>query len=222
MGKGHENPKIAAIRLSAGENGIPVRETGPSGFTLQDPTINHQGVMALMHPIASPSLDTLVEAVKKSPSKVLLALDSIQDPRNLGAIIRSAAAAGVSGIILPKDRTAPLSATAIKASSGSAFLVDICRVTNLASTLSRLKQEGIWIYGAEKNPSGSIYETDFTFPLCLVMGSEEKGIRRLVKEECDFFVSIPIRESVESLNVSVAAAVILFEINRRRIASSLL
>lgn len=179
--------------------------------------ISHQGVVARTAAHTTVSLDDLlIKAQGPAHPSLFLALDCIQDPHNLGAIIRSASAAGVTGIILPKDRTAPLAGTAAKAAAGSIALVDICIATNLVAALTRLKEEGFWIYGADGTATQSLYQADFAGPICLVVGGEGKGMRPLVRKECDFLVSIPMRGSLDSLNVSVATAVILFEMVRRR------
>lgn len=179
--------------------------------------MKHQGVMALIKPRPTISLDTLLAGIKAKSSPVLLALDTIQDPHNLGAIIRSALAAGVAGILVTRDRTAPLGGTVHKASAGAVSHMDICVVTNMVSALQRLQKEGVWLYGAVKEADTSLYETDFSGgPVCVVIGSEGKGLRPLVKEQCDFLVSIPMLGTLDSLNCSVAAAVILFEIARQR------
>jgi 23S rRNA (guanosine2251-2'-O)-methyltransferase len=147
---------------------------------------------------------------------LLLALDSIQDPHNLGAIIRSAVAAGVNGIILPKDRSASITGTVIKISAGSVFHINICRVTNLVSSFKVLKEKGIWIFGTTKDADQTIYDTDLTVPACLVIGSEGKGLRPLVAEHCDLNITIPMQNFWDSLNASVAAGIILFETVRQR------
>ena len=163
------------------------------------------------------TLDELLgklENISRPP--LLLALDSIQDPHNLGAIIRSAVAAGVNGLILPKDRSAAITGTVIKVSAGAAFHLDICRVTNLVTSFKVLKEKGIWIFGTAKDSSRAVYETDLTVPACLVIGSEGKGLRPLVAEHCDLYISIPMQGSLDSLNASVAAGIIMFETVRQR------
>jgi 23S rRNA (guanosine2251-2'-O)-methyltransferase len=178
---------------------------------------NHQGIIARIAPPQKIQLEELLSAAKaSSPQPLFIALDSIQDPHNLGAIIRSAAAAGVDGIILPKDRSAPLSGTVAKTSAGSIALVKICTVTNLATSLKHLKKEGFWIYGAAGEAERSLYELNFSGPVCLVLGSEGKGIRPLVREQCDFLISIPMHGPLNSLNASVAAGIMLFEVVRQR------
>jgi len=170
-----------------------------------------QGVLARLSPVPAIDLDQLLAKARASAAPLLLVLDSIQDPHNLGAIIRSAAAAGADGIILPKDRCAPLSAVAVKASAGAVAHMKICRVTNLARALDQVKEAGFWIYGTDVRAEQSIYQTDLAGAVCLVVGSEGKGIRPLIREQCDFLISIPMPGPLESLNASVAAGVILFE-----------
>ncbi len=181
----------------------------------------HQGVMAKVSAYATLSLDELLDSVVDHRDKdgirpLLLALDSIQDPYNLGAIIRSAVAGGVQGIIIPKDRSAPLSGIVAKSSAGTIANINICKVTNLATALKRLKKEGIWIFGAVGSDDKTIYEADFSLPTCLVVGSEEKGMRPLIRSQCDFLISIPMEGKLDSLNASVATAVVIFEVVRQR------
>ncbi len=146
----------------------------------------------------------------------MLALDHVQDPHNLGAIIRSASAAGVHALILPKDRSAPLSGTVAKIAAGAMEYLPICQTTNLVRTLQKLKDHSVWIYGTIKEGGTSVYQTDFAGSVCLVIGSEQKGIRPLVQEQCDFRTTIPMQGKLESLNASVAAAVVMFEIVRQK------
>jgi 23S rRNA (guanosine2251-2'-O)-methyltransferase len=182
--------------------------------------INHQGIVAKGAPITLLPFDDLLAyfkmAIEKGETPRLMACDSIQDPHNLGAIIRSAHAAGVSHLIVPRDRSAPLSGTAAKASAGAIAKVKISQVTNLAEALKQVKEAGGWIFGAVKDDQAvSIYETDFNVPVCLVVGNEGSGLRPLVKRHCDMLVSIPMVGELDSLNSSVAAAVILFEMVRQ-------
>ncbi len=178
--------------------------------------INHQGVIARVMEHETLTEATFFALIEKTDTPFLLALDSIQDPHNLGAIIRSASAAGVHGLILPKDRCAPISGTVAKIAAGALEHLPICQTTNLVRTLQKLKETGVWIYGTIKEGGSSIYETDFNGPVCLVIGSEQKGIRPLVKEQCDFRTTIPMQGELDSLNASVAAAVIMFEIVRQK------
>jgi 23S rRNA (guanosine2251-2'-O)-methyltransferase len=146
----------------------------------------------------------------------LLILDGVQDPHNLGACLRSADAAGVDAVILPKDRSAPLSATARKVACGAAETVPVIRVTNLARSLRAIRDAGVWLYGAAGDAQQSLYEADLSGPLALVLGGEGRGLRRLTREHCDVLMAIPMAGSVSSLNVSVATGICLFEARRQR------
>ncbi len=194
------------IRLRfVGRTGMP-RVSGP-----------HQGVVARRSAVKLLKLQQLLErAVRRSRSPRLLALDSVQDPRNLGAVLRSALAAGMDGVILTRERSAPLSGTVMKTAAGAVSHLDICQVVNLAETLKLVKKEGYWVYGTVVDPEAvPLYEADLALPLCLVIGGEGKGIRPLVQKQCDLLLTIPMRGELDSLNCSVAAAVIMFEIARR-------
>lgn len=159
-------------------------------------------------------LDELLSS-KKNP--LILILDCIQDPHNLGACLRSANGAGVDAVIISRNKTAPVTETAISISCGGASHTPIFRVTNLANTIDTLKERGIWIAGtSDHKGTQDLYETDLTGPLALVMGSEAKGMRRLTQDKCDYLLSIPMAGFVECLNVSVATGVSLFEIVRQR------
>ena len=214
--------RLEQILELAQKHAIPVStlpgKTRPA-FGKSDELPDHESTQGVSAWIILPTL-TLDELLDKlsnvSGPPLLLALDSIQDPHNLGAIIRSAVAAGVNGIILPKDRSASITGTVIKISAGSVFHIDICRVTNLVSSFKVLKENGIWIFGTTKDASRTIYDTDFTVPACLVIGSEGKGLRPLVADNCDLRIAIPMKSSLDSLNASVAAGIILFEAVRQR------
>ncbi len=186
-------------------------------YTATPEHATHQGVLAKIKPVQTVNLSQIIAASKnRSKPPLILALDNIQDPHNFGAIIRSASAAGVQGIIFTKDRSAPLSGTVTKVSTGAINHMPLCPVTNMVSSLSELQKNGFWIYGAEGRAEQSVYSADFTGPVCLVIGGENKGIRPLVKKQCDFLLSIPMQSDLDSLNASVAAAVILFEIVRQQ------
>lgn len=182
--------------------------------------LNHQGVVAKCAPMPLLPFDELLDFFKMASARGenprLMACDSIQDPHNLGAIIRSAHAAGVTHLILPRDRSAPLAGTTAKASAGALARMRISQVTNLAEALKKVKEAGGWIFGAVNDErASSIYTTDFNVPACLVVGNEGTGLRPLVKRHCDLLVSIPMAGEIDSLNSSVAAAVILFEMLRQ-------
>ncbi len=176
-----------------------------------------QGVQARIKPVTTVGLKELLAARHhNSRPPLILALDTIQDPHNFGAMIRSASAAGASGLLFTKDRSAPLSGTVAKVSTGAITHLPLCPVTNMATALQQLKEEGFWIFGAEGRAEETIYQAKFAGPVCLVIGGERNGIRPLVKKQCDFLVSIPMHSTLDSLNASVAAAVILFEIVRQQ------
>ncbi len=179
--------------------------------------INHQGVLARINNTETLSENAFLASLENPAKKpFLLALDSIQDPHNLGAILRSAAAAGVSGVILPRDRSAPLGGTAAKVAAGAMAHLNICQVTNFSSFFKRLQELGVWIYGTVKDKGHPIFSTDLTGPVCLVIGNEEKGIRPLVAQHCDEKITIPMPGDLDSLNASVAAGIVLFEVVRQR------
>ncbi|WP_344765852.1 23S rRNA (guanosine(2251)-2'-O)-methyltransferase RlmB [Actimicrobium antarcticum] len=179
-------------------------------------TRRHQGVVAKAGEVSlARNLDELLDAIDGPP--LLLVLDGITDPHNLGACLRVADGAGAHAVIAPKDRAVGLNATAAKVASGAAESVPYITVTNLARTLRDLKDRGIWLIGTTEDAEQNLYQGDFTGPTALIMGSEGEGMRRLTTETCDFLVHIPMFGSVESLNVSVASGVCLFEARRQRI-----
>ncbi|MCF6290275.1 MAG: 23S rRNA (guanosine(2251)-2'-O)-methyltransferase RlmB [Desulfobacterales bacterium] len=217
--RSRSGPRIQEIIDLARGAGIKLRFDTPRG---KGPAGDidgkgRQGVIARVLPFALLSLDGLIERLRSvDGTPLLLALDTIQDPHNLGAIIRTALAAGAHGVIITRERSAPLSGTVAKASAGAVARMDICRVTNLVTTLKRLQKEGIWVFGTVKDGPLTIHQAEFTRPLCLVVGGEGKGIRPLVREQCDYLVTIPMQGRLDSLNSSVAAAVSLYEIVRQR------
>ncbi|EGF30394.1 23S rRNA (guanosine-2'-O-) -methyltransferase rlmB [Oxalobacteraceae bacterium IMCC9480] len=179
-------------------------------------TRRHQGVVAKAGEVSlARNLDELLDAIDGPP--LLLVLDGITDPHNLGACLRVADGAGAHAVIAPKDRAVGLNATAAKVASGAAESVPYITVTNLARTLRDLKDRGIWLIGTTEDAEQTLYQGDFTGPTALIMGSEGEGMRRLTTETCDFLVHIPMFGAVESLNVSVASGVCLFEARRQRL-----
>lgn len=177
----------------------------------------HQGVLiqALAAPVLHEAdLDQILDGLERPA--LLLVLDGVTDPHNIGACLRSADAAGVDAVIVPKDKSASLTATAVKIASGAADTVPFVTVTNLARTLDHLKQRGIWLQGAAGEADAYIYQCDFTASTAIVLGAEDKGLRRLTRETCDGLFKIPMAGQVSSLNVSVAAGVSLFEAVRQR------
>jgi 23S rRNA (guanosine2251-2'-O)-methyltransferase len=171
----------------------------------------HQGVVARVGPYPYSDLDGILTV----PDPLVVVLDGVTDPRNLGAVLRAADGAGASGVVIPKDRAVGVTAAAVKASAGASEHVPVARETNLRRAIDRIKEAGLWVYAAEVG--GTTYtELDLTGPAALVLGSEGRGVRRLVREGCDGAVSIPMLGTVGSLNVSVAAAVLLYEARRQR------
>jgi 23S rRNA (guanosine2251-2'-O)-methyltransferase len=218
--------KIEGIVEMARRHGIKITFVESLRLTGEGSSqVRHQGAIARISetPLIefSTLLDEMAARIKAGERVRLMVCDSLQDPHNLGAIIRSALASGAAGVIVTRERSAPLGGTAAKASAGAMSHIALCQVTNLVAALQDLKKAGFWVFGAVKESDAqSLYATDLTMPSCLVVGSEGKGIRPLVKKECDVLISIPMSGTLDSLNSSVAAAVILFEALRQQIGSS--
>ncbi|MCB4792740.1 MAG: 23S rRNA (guanosine(2251)-2'-O)-methyltransferase RlmB [Elusimicrobia bacterium] len=174
-----------------------------------------QGIIAEISPAEYLDIYSLIEKVKDIKKPLIVILDSIEDPHNLGAIIRNAVAFGADGVVIGKWHSANLTETVSRTSAGAIQHIPVARVTNIADTLNTLKKEGFWITGAENN-NKSIRETEFLFPMALVIGSEGTGLRHLIKERCDILISIPQNKIISSLNASCASAVILYEISKSR------
>ena len=213
---------ISEIRRLARKAGVPVQHV-PAGRVEQEARgLNHQGVVALAAPIAYHVFEEMLADIAPTLDEVrarkplLLVLDRITDPHNFGAILRSAVAAGASGVVVPDSNMAPLNATVVKTSAGTAGKIPVARVKRLRDALYQLKERGYWIAAAEGGGDTSMWELDWDRPFALVIGSEGEGLRRTVSDECDFHVSIPLRGPVESLNASVAAGILLFVATRDR------
>ena len=216
MQKGEREGSIRVIAALARERAIPFVEVSAQKIEEMTASTAHQGVAALCSPVSYVTLDDLFsQAEEKGEVPFFVICDDISDPHNLGAIIRSAECCGVNGIILPKRHCAPVSSVAVKASAGAVNHMPIAKVANIATTIETLKERGVWIYGAEAGGK-SAWETDMKGSCALVMGSEGNGISRLVKEKCDFIVSIPMYGKINSFNVSCAASIILTEAARQR------
>ena len=179
---------------------------------------NHQGIVIEVELPSAQTEDQLKQAVDTlSETPFFLILDNVQDPHNLGACLRTADATGVHGVIITKDNATGITPTVCKVASGAAETVPVYQVTNLARTIRWLKERDIWIIGAAGETQKSVFQTDLTVPLALVIGAEGKGMRRLTREECDMLVKLPMNGQVESLNLSVAAGVLLYETVRQRL-----
>ncbi len=217
--KGKKQAKIQDIVELAKAAGIRVKFEEDFFIVSEGETkCNHQGVIAKTMAVATVDEKTFLASLENTTKPpLLLALDSIQDPHNLGAILRSAAASGVTGVIIPKDRSAPLSGTVQKIAAGALAHLQIILVTNLSNFLQLLQHYQVWNYGTVKDDGQSIYQTDLTGPVCIVIGNEEKGIRPLVAKQCDFKITIPMQGELDSLNASVAAGITLFEVVRQRL-----
>ena len=200
----------------ASERKIPIMEVDRTKLDYLSGGERHQGVVAIAAERNYYSIDDIIEyAASKGEAPLIVVLDGIEDPHNMGAIIRSAECLGAHGVIIPKRRSVGLTTTVAKASAGAIEYMRVAKVTNMASAIDELKERGLWIYAADMGDS-KYYETDMTGPCAIVLGSEGFGISRLVKEKCDFIVSIPMRGGVNSMNVSCAAAVILADVRRQR------
>jgi 23S rRNA (guanosine2251-2'-O)-methyltransferase len=211
------NPRVQEIAGRAREAGIRVITESRTMLDRRSEDQRHQDIIAEFEADnigAEKDLDRILDGIESTP--LLLVLDGVQDPHNLGACLRTAEAAGVHLVILPKDGSAGLTPVARRSASGAAEVLPILIVTNLARVLRHLKDRGIWLAGTADSAGTGLYETDLSGPLGLVMGSEGKGMRRLTSELCDYRVRIPMQGTVSSLNVSVATAVCLYEIVRQR------
>lgn len=214
--KGDREGSVRVIAALAKERSIPFVEVLPQKLEEMTGGAAHQGVAALASPVSYVTVDEiLAQAQAKGEKPFLVICDDISDPHNLGAIMRSAECCGVNGIILPKRHSAPITSVAVKASAGAVSYLPIAKVSNLATTIDALKEKGVWIYGAEAGGS-SVWDTDMRGATALVLGSEGNGISRLVREKCDFIVSIPMYGRINSFNVSCAASILLTEAARQR------
>ncbi len=214
---GKDAGRLAEIRTLAARSGIQVTTVDEATLDKLAEGGRHQGVLAEVTARSGDPETQLEEALEAaSGPPLLLVLDGVQDPHNLGACLRSADAAGVAAVIVPRDRAAGLTPVVRKVAAGAAETVPLVSVVNLARTLRELKDRGIWLTGTDDSADRLLYDVDLTGPLALVMGSEGEGMRRLTRECCDQLVSIPMGGAVESLNVSVAAGVVLFEAVRQR------
>jgi len=209
-----EGGRMRDVLALAGERGIRVRRVPAEMLDREAGGGVHQGVVALVDGTRDYSVDELIRGASGPP--LLVVLDGIEDPQNFGAILRSADAAGVDGVIVQRRRAAPRGGAAAKASAGAAAHVRVATVVNIARTLEELKEAGVWTVGLAGDAPTPYDRIDFTLPTAVVLGSEGVGLRRLVRERCDVLAAIPMRGQVASLNVSVAAGVTLFEAVRQR------
>lgn len=220
LGAKTPHPSLQPILDIAAERNIPVALADENTLARMAGGGLHQNVVAIVKGTPYVDLQGMLSAWKKGETKGLfLVLDGIQDPQNLGAIIRTALGCGVQGLIVPKDRAVGITPAVVKTSAGAAAHLPIARVVNIANTLDVLKEEGLWIYGAAGEADEIIYDLDLNLDLAIVIGAEGKGIRPLVKRKCDRLFSIPMKGPVSSFNASVSSAMILYEAMRQRRAS---
>ncbi len=213
---GEREGSVNLIIGIAAERKIPIIEVDRTKLDTISYGERHQGVVAIAAERNYFTIDEIIEYAKsKGEAPLIVVLDGVEDPHNLGAIIRSAECLGAHGVVIPKRRSVGLTSTVAKASAGAVEYMRVAKVTNIAMTLDSLKERGLWIYAADMGEN-KYYETDMTGPCALVLGSEGFGISRLVKEKCDFTVSIPMCGDVNSMNVSCAAAVVLADVRRQR------
>lgn len=213
---GQEGGIIEAIRVAAKKKGIKVNQVPFEKFRQITQSKIAQGVAASKSEQKYYDLYEIISESKKSQYPLLLILDSIQDTHNVGAILRSADCSGVDGIIITKNNSAPINETVVKTSAGASEHVKITLINNLAQTIDELKQKGFWIIGSYLEGAKDYTKVDYNVPIAVIVGNEEKGIRKLTADKCDHLVRIPMKGKIQSLNVSVATGVLLFEILRQR------
>ena len=219
IARGETDKALAHIAGLARERGVSVSDCDRRKLDAMSVTKAHQGVIAVCAVREYASLDDILAlAESRGEAPFVVVCDEISDPHNLGAIIRSAECVGAHGVVIPKRRSAGLTAVVDKTSAGAAEHLPVARVANISAALQELKDRGLWVYGAAAEGSSPMWETDLTGPLALVIGSEGEGLGRLVRERCDFLVSIPLRGKVGSLNASTAAAVLMYEVLRQKLA----
>ena len=216
--KGRDDRRLQTLVKALEAQGIVIQVASKQVLDSKSEGAVHQGIIARVKPGRQYQEGDLPDLLASLDSPFLLILDGVTDPHNLGACMRSADAAGVHAIILPKDRSAQLNATAKKVASGAAAHIPLIRVTNLARTMRVLQEANVWIVGTAGEADHTLYQSKMTGPMALVMGAEGEGMRRLTREHCDELISIPMAGSVSSLNVSVATGVCLFEAVRQRSA----
>ena len=220
VARGETDRALARIVSRAREQGIVVTECDRRKLDAMSVTHAHQGVIAQAAVREYASLDDiLAHAAERGEDPFVVVCDEIADPHNLGAIIRTAECAGVHGVVIPKRRSAGLTAVVDKASAGAAEHMLVARVANISATLRELKERGLWVYGTDADADSGLWNTVLTGGVCLVIGSEGAGMSRLVRENCDVTVSIPLRGKITSLNASAAAAVMIYEVVRQRTAA---
>ncbi|MBC7087014.1 MAG: 23S rRNA (guanosine(2251)-2'-O)-methyltransferase RlmB [Tissierellales bacterium] len=215
--KSESKGSIIKIINQAKEKNIIIQYVEKEKLDYLSNGLAHQGVIAVVNDYTYSDISEIIDYAKEiNQDPFVVILDGIEDPHNLGAIIRTAECAGVHGIIIPKRRAATVNETVIKTSAGAAIHMKIAKVTNISTAIEELKELGLWIYGADMDGESLYYKTSLRGPIGLVIGSEGKGISRLVKEKCDGLLKIPIKGKIGSLNASAAAAILIYEVERQR------
>jgi 23S rRNA (guanosine2251-2'-O)-methyltransferase len=212
--RGQKNPRVQETINLAKQKNVRIAFEDRSWMDRKCEGARHQGILCYAAEIGTFDFEDILQQAG-SPG-LLVVLDGVEDPHNLGAILRSAEAAGVDGVLIPRRRNAGLSAAVVQASAGAASHVKIARVPNIAQSIEAMKEKGYWIAGLDAGADRSVWEADFTAPSALILGSEGRGLHRLVREKCDFIISLPICGNVGSYNVSVAAGMVLYEVLRQR------
>lgn len=210
------DPKIKSIIDEAKNAGIPIQEVPKEKLNTLAPGV-HQGIAVSVSPIEYMEFDTLEDKLLTDGNHLLVILDGVEDPHNLGAIIRTACAAGADAVIIPKRRASTVTATVEKASAGTVEQIPIVQVNNITATIEKLKDKNFWIFGAEGSSDTNYYDANFKGNCAIVMGGEDKGISTLVRKNCDVLVKIPMPGNINSLNVSNAASIIIFEAVKQRL-----
>lgn len=215
---GEKHGSINKIIAKAKERKVIIIEKDKKQMKEMARTENYQGVIAIVPPFEYCEVEDIIEEAKsKNEDPFILILDGIEDPHNLGAIIRTAETAGVHGIIIPKRRAASVNSTVNKVSAGATEYMKIARVNNITETIKTLKKNDIWVCGTDMNAKSYYYQENYKMPIAIVIGSEGFGISRLVKENCDFMVKIPMKGKITSLNASVSAGIIIYEVVKQRL-----
>jgi 23S rRNA (guanosine2251-2'-O)-methyltransferase len=208
---------VQAILRMAKEKGVEVRIAARDDLNREAPHSTHQGVIAITAAFQFSTLDDIFPIpAKRGEIPLFMILDGVEDPRNLGAVLRTTEAAGVHGVIIPERRAAGLTETVAKTAAGALEYVPVVKVVNVVNTIEEFKKNGIWVVGAEADSATSFWDADFIRPTAIVLGGEDKGVRRLVQDHCDYLVSLPLMGRITSLNVSVAAGILLYEVLRQR------
>jgi 23S rRNA (guanosine2251-2'-O)-methyltransferase len=213
-----DDTRARELRERAQALGVRVQSAGGEALAKLVGDVAHQGAVAAVRPLRTWDERDLIDGLSQTADPLVLILDGVTDPHNLGACLRTADAAGAHAVLIPKDRAAAVDGVVRKVAAGAAEFVPVASVTNLARAIDLLKERGIWVVGTDGEAPQTLYEADLKRPLALVLGAEGTGMRRLTRERCDFVVRIPMAGQVESLNVSVAAGVALFEARRQRMS----